>query len=184
VEAVPNLPTNTKTFLLDKLNKSREKFEAGNNNAAIGNLGAFINKVNAKSPGEISQEDADALIAAATAIINGINSGQNDCDGGGQGLFSPGNNSNATFNIGNLIGLEVYPNPANDRVNIHFDAIDAKTQVVIYDLHGKQVWMQETQPYQNVLNVDLSSGQFLTGIYIISVANEYGTQTKRVVINK
>lgn len=184
VEALPNLPNNTKNFLLGKLNLSREKFEDGNNNAAIGNLGAFINKVNAKSPGEISQDDADALIAAATAIINGINSGQNDCDGGSQNLIRPGNNGNPAFDVANHLGLEVYPNPTKGRLNIRFAAIDTKTQVAIYDLYGKQVWMQETEPYQNVLEMDLSLGPFGTGMYTISISNEHGTQTQRVVVNK
>ncbi|MEZ5043592.1 MAG: T9SS type A sorting domain-containing protein [Saprospiraceae bacterium] len=184
VEALPTTSDGTKAFLLNKLNIARDKFATGNNNAATGNLGAFINKVNAKSPDEISQEDADALIAAANAIINGINSGQNDCDGSVQSLISPGNSGNLAYDVVKPLSLEVYPNPARDRVNIRFAAIDAKTQVVIYNLHGKQVWMQETEPYQEVLDVDLSASQFETGFYTIRVSNEHGTEAIRIVINK
>jgi hypothetical protein len=185
VEALPNLPNNVEKVLLSKLDKASNKFEAGDYNPAIGNLEAFIDKVNDKSSDEISQEYAGVLIAAATAIINGINSGQNDCDGGGsQSLLSPGNNDNLAVDVAHYVGLEVYPNPARDRINIRFDAMNTKTQVVIYDLQGKQVWMQETEPDQEVLNVDLSAVQFGAGMYIISVSNEHGTEAKRVVINK
>ncbi len=42
----------------------------GNNGAAIGTLGAFINFVQAQSGNKITVADADALIADAQAIID------------------------------------------------------------------------------------------------------------------
>ena len=96
------------------------------------------NKVNAKSPGEISQDDADAL--HCRCHCDGINGGKNDCDGAVKTWdCDPAANGNPAFDVVNHLGLEVYPEPSQGRLNIRFAAIDApKRRVAIYDLYGKQ----------------------------------------------
>ena len=67
-----NLPQGIETSLLAKLENALTKLEDGNpinDAAAIANLGAFVNEVEAKTPNPIPQVDAEALIAAAQAII-------------------------------------------------------------------------------------------------------------------
>jgi len=67
-----NLPHGIETSLLAKLENALTNLEDGSPNndvAAISTLEAFINEAEAKTPNPIPQADAEALIAAAQAII-------------------------------------------------------------------------------------------------------------------
>ena len=126
--------------------------------------------------------EAAFLLDAADALIAAINDGTVECPT--QPLQLPGNNENTTNEIAYDLGLKVYPNPIREIVNIYFETSEYKTTVVIYDLYGKQMWIQETEPYHNTLKVNISAGQFGSGMYIVSVSNETGTQVQRVVVNR
>jgi probable HAF family extracellular repeat protein len=66
------LPFGTQTSLLSKLNDAIAAIQIGDFSTAIGDLGAFINEVNAQTGKKISASSAAALIAAANAIIAAI----------------------------------------------------------------------------------------------------------------
>jgi hypothetical protein len=71
-----DLPNGLETALTSKLQNALESYQDGNLAAAINKLQAFINQVEAKRGNGISEEDADALIAAAEAIISQIEAEQ------------------------------------------------------------------------------------------------------------
>lgn len=62
----------TENSLLAKLNAARAALDAGDTEAAIGSLQAFINHVKAQRGKKIDPEEADDLIAAAEAIIDAL----------------------------------------------------------------------------------------------------------------
>ena len=64
-----NLPHGTGTSLVAKLNAALNSINSGNNNAAINQLSAFINEVNARSGKAITPPQAQMLTADAQAII-------------------------------------------------------------------------------------------------------------------
>lgn len=66
------LPHGTENSLLAKLNAALASVNRGDIGSAEGQLGAFMNEVNAQRGKKISEQDADALIAAAQAIIGVI----------------------------------------------------------------------------------------------------------------
>ncbi len=70
-----DLPLGIETSLLQKLENALAKLEDGKPCVAINKLNAFIMEVMAQSGKKISEEDADALIAAAEAIIEPL-----ECD--------------------------------------------------------------------------------------------------------
>jgi len=75
VEAIEDLPEGTQNELISKLNNTLKDLDKGNDNAATGKLGAFINSVEAQRGKKISEADADVLIQMAQGIIDAINNG-------------------------------------------------------------------------------------------------------------
>ncbi len=177
-----NLPNNTKNFLLSKLDKASDKFQSGNNNAAIGNLTAFINKVNAKTPSQISQSEADALIATANAIINAINNGNTNCTNSQNLIIQDGPVIASTS--AETIGLRLFPNPADNKVNIQLDGMEGIANLAIYDQFGRIVWSQQLEKGQLFFKIDLSGSKFVNGIYFVHATSEGQRLTQRLVIAK
>jgi hypothetical protein len=63
------LPQDIESGLTDKLNSARKSWEKGNNDAAINQMGAFINQTRAQSGKAITPEEAAGLISRANSII-------------------------------------------------------------------------------------------------------------------
>ena len=71
VEAL-DLPHGTENSLVSKLQAAIDSLDRGQENAAANQLSAFINQVEAQRGKKISDAEADALIAAAQAIIDAL----------------------------------------------------------------------------------------------------------------
>lgn len=74
----------------------------------------------------------------------------------------------------NSANFELYPNPANDRVKISVNEVNALVQ--IHDLSGKLVY---TTTIQNQQEIDLSD--LGNGTYLVTVLTEKGTSTQKLV---
>ena len=180
-----DLPNNTENHLISKLTKAKNKYLGGNNNAAVGNLGAFINKVNAKTPSQISLSENDYMVSAAQAIIDAINDGTGVCNSGNQNFVNnnPSNGLN-TSTISAGAELEIFPNPARDILNIYLRGLEDEAKVRIYDAMGRLVFEQNIEFDQIELQVDLSNSLFQNGLYMIDVISNDTKMTKRLVISK
>lgn len=66
------LPGGTENALTTKLDNAIEKMDSGNTNAAGNNLNAFINQVEAQKGKKLTAEEADAQIAMAQTILEGL----------------------------------------------------------------------------------------------------------------
>lgn len=91
-------------------------------------------------------------------------------------------NSSSTFNTctlstnqNQISGLQVYPNPTKNILNITTD-LDSTKNVEIYDMVGKKVLVENTQG-----QLDVSS--LVTGMYIVKITEDGKTSTKRLAIN-
>ena len=179
-----NLPNNTEGFLLDKLAQATTKFQQGNTNAANGKLGAFINKVNAKSPSQISASQAAALIALADLIIDEMTNGTTDCSsGGGQSYSAPNIGVTTTTDLKIIDDFELFPNPASQEVNIQLpDLVFAPTHVLIYNNLSQLMYKKQTD--QSLLRVDISNRQFTNGIYTVIIEQDGLITSKRLMIIK
>ena len=78
----------------------------------------------------------------------------------------------AAVNSNNLINFNVYPNPANDVINIQTE--NSIKNVAIYNILGKLVYTNNVETV-NVSNLD-------AGIYLIKVETEKGIGTSKLVI--
>ena len=70
-----DLPEGLENALVSKLENAIDSLNNNNTNAAVNKLGAFINQVEAQRGKKLTDEEADALIAAAQWIIDNLNNG-------------------------------------------------------------------------------------------------------------
>jgi len=82
--------------------------------------------------------------------------------------------------------INIYPNPASDKITVTFDANDASAkQVVIYDLSGKELKAINTNTMNtsyDKLEIDLQN--LSNGTYFVKVDSDINSATKKIVINK
>jgi hypothetical protein len=78
-------------------------------------------------------------------------------------------------NQNQISGLQVYPNPTKNILNITTD-INSTKNVEIYDMVGKKVLVENIQTQLNVSSL-------LTGMYIVKITQDGKTSTKRLAIN-
>jgi serine protease AprX len=74
--------------------------------------------------------------------------------------------------------FEVWPNPANNNLNINIPAALEGAEMTMYDLQGRQVAKNVLTVENNVLDVQSMS----SGVYFVKVTKGTQTQTKKVVI--
>lgn len=72
------------------------------------------------------------------------------------------------------IEMEVFPNP---NAGIFTVVTDRPLVLEIYSLEGKRILVQNINPGNTAINVDVPSG-----VYLMRASNEYGVQTKKLII--
>ncbi|MBN2028852.1 hypothetical protein JW824_01275, partial [bacterium] len=140
VEAIENviaiienldLHNGTENSLLSKLNNAIKSLEKGKDNAAVNQLNAFINEVEAQGGKKIAEQDADNLVFYAQSIINAI-----------QGGLEKGSEENIVkADVPEKFALfQNMPNPFNPETVINY-AIPEQSQVTleIYNILGEKV---------------------------------------------
>ncbi len=81
--------------------------------------------------------------------------------------------------------LDLFPNPANQLLTIQLKlAPNSKTRVMIINSFGQAVWSASPADDVEMLQVDLSNGKFLTGIYSVVVMTKGEVLEKRLVVSK
>ncbi len=82
----------------------------------------------------------------------------------------------------NKVGFEVYPNPANDIINIYFESLDPhpKGKFTLYNMQGQMVNSFLVNGSSISLIVDVS--HIPIGMYILEYRDEKGNRMKKKVI--
>jgi hypothetical protein len=75
--------------------------------------------------------------------------------------------------------FSVYPNPANDRVNI--TSTQAMKEITVYNYVGQVVYQSELGATNSVV---LNTAGYEAGVYVVRVNTENGVVTKRVTITR
>lgn len=79
--------------------------------------------------------------------------------------------------------VEIYPNPANDFVNIDFnDFVKSEINIQIFDITGKSVYLNNRN-LSVEKSVQIKIADYAKGIYIIKINSEEFIFTKRLIIN-
>ena len=83
-----------------------------------------------------------------------------------------------------LSNLVVYPNPANQKVTLHFgEPVRSKVPVMIYDTFGKQVFEGEVNAGSK--SMEIETHDFAPGMYHIqlNISDDQGTRKRLMVIH-
>jgi hypothetical protein len=84
-------------------------------------------------------------------------------------------------NVQNLIasGLNIFPNPAIDVLNVKFDASSATT-IQLVDITGKVIDTQLTQA--GSVTTSFATAEMNSGVYFVNFKNAAGSTTQKVVV--
>lgn len=78
--------------------------------------------------------------------------------------------------------MMLYPNPAQNNVNVQFECQTDTASIAIYDLTGKQLSTQAVNSKKGTVNIYLST--FAAGIYVVVLKeNGYISLQKKLIIN-
>lgn len=90
----------------------------------------------------------------------------------------------ANLSVGNIetIEMDVFPNPATDKITISFEAQGGDYLVEITDLQGRTVVSEKHTNLSGSQSVDLNTSNLKTGNYLVSVAKDGSSFTKMISI--
>lgn len=78
--------------------------------------------------------------------------------------------------------MMLYPNPAQNNVNVQFECQTDTASIAVYDLTGKQLSTQAVNSKKGIVNINLST--FAAGIYVVVLKeNGYISLQKKLIIN-
>ena len=78
--------------------------------------------------------------------------------------------------------IQVFPNPANDILNIDLTSFNKEVKISIYNSIGSLVKSIDSKTQSNLVEIDLSS--FTSGVYYVNILSDKGNVTKRVSVIK
>ncbi|WP_299224492.1 T9SS type A sorting domain-containing protein [uncultured Psychroserpens sp.] len=73
--------------------------------------------------------------------------------------------------------FSILPNPASTRLNIYMSQSDTEAMISVYDVLGKRVFNKSL----NALSTSIDVNNWNSGVYLVRVTTDSGTQTKRFV---
>lgn len=79
-----------------------------------------------------------------------------------------------------LSNVSIYPNPANTLLTVSLPENTLETQIVLYDLQGREIVTKTTNAASETLALD----NIQEGVYLISIQNDNGTASKKVIIKR
>jgi hypothetical protein len=80
------------------------------------------------------------------------------------------------------IGMEVYPNPATDEVNVKFVGTGGDYQIVITDLAGRQMSATSLVNVTGAQSIALPISGFGAGNYLVTIAKDGASYTQNLIV--
>ncbi|WP_053992103.1 S8 family serine peptidase [Mangrovimonas sp. TPBH4] len=76
--------------------------------------------------------------------------------------------------------ISVWPNPAQDVINLKLTSLENNTNVSLYDIHGRMVYQSEVKTSSLVHTINVK--EFSAGVYFLNVENGTQNFNKKIVI--
>ena len=78
--------------------------------------------------------------------------------------------------------LNIYPNPAKEKVSVYVDNLQNGAEVRIVDMLGKTVGSYIIGRGDNKVDIDISA--FAEGVYLVRIVSDNNIATERLIINR
>ena len=169
----------TKNSLNSSLENALKSFGKGNTGAAINQLKAFTNKVEAQSGKKVDETTANEWIADAQEIIDAIQAS----------LAKNGDGEEVTFNDikpGTYSLNQNYPNPFNPTTSVSYSIpSDGYVTLSIYDALGKEVAVLDNG-FRTAGNYShtFDASALSSGMYFYTIRSGNFVQTKKMLLMK
>lgn len=76
--------------------------------------------------------------------------------------------------------FRIYPNPANESINIDIAKYVGELQIKIYDINGRQVYAENANNFNNSYSINLNG--LSKGIYILKLQGENLNHTEKIIL--
>ncbi|TNE63642.1 MAG: hypothetical protein EP344_04345, partial [Bacteroidetes bacterium] len=176
-----NLTEGVKTSLIAKLEAALARCAEGNTVAAVNQLGAFINEVEARRGNPLTNEEADELIAHANVLIEALQAGTVDCSEE-ESFQAPVGQFSVRAGLDGTLEMELFPNPAYHEVSVTWSGLDGDAILTIFNQTGCSIWQQPVNRDMPAIMVDLSAGVFTPGVYTLSLRSAKAVVSRRLVV--
>lgn len=89
-----------------------------------------------------------------------------------------------TLSLGSVESVEmnVFPNPATDKINVSFEAKGGDYMIEITDLQGRVVVSEQHTNLSGSQSVELNTSSLKSGNYLVSIAKEGASYTKMISV--
>jgi len=83
----------------------------------------------------------------------------------------------------NIVSLNVFPNPARDRINISSEInVKGNVQLVLYDLTGRIVAEQKISQTSDYLNTYFNVSDLSRGVYLLKLSSDQRCMSKKIML--
>ena len=93
--------------------------------------------------------------------------------------YLPKINMNVNIEENEFKFLSIYPNPANEYINVEVFEKDINSNLKIVNILGQTNYSQKLK----MISTRIAINSFLSGVYFISIESENGITTKKIIIN-
>lgn len=81
--------------------------------------------------------------------------------------------------ISNVI---VWPNPTHEKLNLSFESSGNKTNISLYDIHGREVYNKNLETISSKINHSIDTKAFYSGIYFLNIQNGSVIFNKKIIV--
>jgi len=78
--------------------------------------------------------------------------------------------------------VSVWPNPANDNININMDSVSGLCLITLFDINGRSVFQEKINNDGSNLEYSLSTKQFSKGVYILKIKNDNLIHNQKIIL--
>jgi len=82
-------------------------------------------------------------------------------------------------------GMDIYPNPASDYVNVEISGVFDASLIEVYDISGKRIIREEVSNENQDASISkrVNVSQLLNGIYILKLVDDEREVTRKLIVN-
>ena len=94
------------------------------------------------------------------------------------------NQALSTEEFTGIDSMKIYPNPANDKIHIAFQAVNSDYKVTVTDMLGRTVINKSYEGLFGNQNIELPVSQLNAGHYIMNINDGNGSYSSKFIVNK